>query len=309
MTPQHHPRPIRDDPPTTHHVAHHVASRAGLAGMALLAGLAAAATAHAESFDCLIEPYQTVDLRSPVDGLIDKVLVQRGDRVRAGQPLVLLESSVETSAQEVARYRAQTEGRIATARSRVDYAGKKLARQTELHAANYVAAQSRDEAEAEKRVAEAELTDAQESRELAQREYKQSTDLLGRRTLRSPFNGVVMDRMLNPGDLAESGTGRRPVLKLAQVEPLRVEVVLPVAAYGKLAQGATATVTPEGIGGRYPATVGVIDSVFDSASGTFGVRLVLANPDRQLPAGIRCRIDFPQLRGLPARPAKGMVNP
>ncbi len=308
MTARHPPRPIRHAAPTIHHVAHRCAGRTGLAGMALLvglAGLAATAPAQAESFDCLIEPYQTVDLRSPVDGLIDKVLVQRGDRVRTGQPLVLLESSVETSAQEVARYRAQTEGRIATARSRVDYAGKKLARQTELQASNYVAAQSRDEAEAEKRVAEAELTDALESRELAQREYKQSTDQLGRRTLRCPFNGVVMDRMLNPGDLAESGTGRRPVLKLARVEPLRVEVVLPVAAYGKLAQGTTASVTPEGIGGRYPATVGVIDS----ASGTFGVRLVLANPDRQLPAGIRCRIDFPQLRGLPARPAKAMVNP
>ena len=266
----------------------------------------AAAPARADSFDCLIEPHQTVELRSPVDGLIDKVLVQRGDRVKTGQPLVLLDSTVEVSALEVARFRSQTEGRIATARNRLDLAVKKLARQSELYAANYVAAQSRDEAEAEKRVAESELTDAQESRQLAQREWKQSQDQLARRTLRSPFNGVVMDRMLNPGDLAEAGAGRRPVLKLAQVEPLRVEVVLPVAAYGMLPPGAAATVTPEGLGGRYPATVSVLDSVFDSASGTFGVRLVLANPERQLPAGIRCKVDFPQLRGLSAKPGKGL---
>ena len=73
------------------------------------------APAHADTFECLIEPYQTVELRSPVDGLINKVLVQRGDRVRTGQPLVLLESSVEASALEVARFRAHTEGRISTA--------------------------------------------------------------------------------------------------------------------------------------------------------------------------------------------------
>ena len=42
---------------------------------------------QADSFDCLIEPYQTIDWRSPVDGLIGKVRVQRGDRVRTGQPL------------------------------------------------------------------------------------------------------------------------------------------------------------------------------------------------------------------------------
>ena len=290
------------------------APRAGLLGESgmttsrrvLAVGMASATlqawgAARGGRYECVIEPNQTVELRSPIDGLIDKVLVKRGDRVKTGQALVVL---------EVARFRAQMEGRIAVTRNRLDYAVRKLDRATELSAQNYVAAQSRDEAEAEKRVAEAELRDASDSQLLAQRELQYSSDLLARRTLRSPLNGVVVERMLNPGDLAESGTGRRPVLKLAQVEPLRVEVVLPISAYGKLRPGRVAMVTPEVLGGRYAATVTVVDSVFDSASGTFGARLEMPNAQGKLPAGIRCQIDFSQLAAPPAtRGDDGTVEP
>ncbi len=255
----------------------------------------------ANPYECLIEPNQTVEVRSSVEGVIEKVLVKRGDRVRAGQLLVQLESSVERSAVETARYRAEAGGRLAAAKNRFDYASKKQTRSQELHAQNFVSAQVRDEADAEKRISESELRDAQENSELARLEYRQAQDLLNRRMLRSPFNGVVMDRMLNPGDLAEAGTGRKPILKLAQVEPLRVEVVLPIAAYGKLKSGDSAAVTPEGLGGSYSAKVSVIDSVFDSASGTFGARLELPNTSGKLPAGIRCRVDFPSLQNLPAK--------
>lgn len=271
-------------------VAHCRLMPALLGGLALL--LAEGGVAKAAPFDCVIEPNQTVELRAPVDGLIDKVLVKRGDKVKAGQALVVLESSVENSALELARFRAQMAGRMTVARNRLNHAGRKLDRATELSAQNYVAAQNRDDAEAEKLTAEGELLDATETKQLAQREWQYSSDLLARRTLRSPFSGVVVERMLNPGDLAESGSGRKPVLKLAQVEPLRVEVVLPIAAYGKLRAGSVAMVTPERLGGQYPATVTVVDSVFDSASGTFGARLEMVNAQGKLPAGIRCQVEF-----------------
>jgi RND family efflux transporter MFP subunit len=198
----------------------------------------------------------------------------------------------------LARFRFEARGRVSSAENRLAYATKKLERSRQLQAQNFVTAQARDEAEAEQRITEAELREARENREMAAFEHKHALDLLNRRTLRSPFNGVVMDRMLNPGDLAEAGTGRKPILKLAQVEPLRVEVILPVSAYGKLKAGTSAEVTPEGLGGQYPANITVIDSVFDSASGTFGVRLELPNVAGKLPAGIRCRADFPALRNL-----------
>lgn len=271
--------------------------------------LLAASAACANPYECLIEPNQSIEIRSSVEGVIEKVLVKRGDRVRAGQVLAQLESHAEMSAVELARYRSEVEGRISTAKNRSDYASKKLERSNNLYAKSFVAAQVRDEAEAEKKITESELREATENREIAKYEHRHAVDLLNRRTLRSPIDGVVMDRLLNPGDLAEAGTGRKPILKLVQVAPLRVEVVLPLEAFGKLKMNTQAEVVPEGLGGRYSASVSVIDSVFDSASGTFGVRLTLPNAKGDLPAGIRCQVDFPALRGLaqkgraPARPA------
>lgn len=276
------------------------ALRPSARGMAALL-LLGAGPSWANPYECLIEPNQIVEIRSSVEGVIEKVLVQRGDRVREGQVLVQLESAAEASAAELARFRAQALGRVAAAESRLDYADKKLVRSKELSAQKFVSAQAGDEAEAERHITEADLRDARENRQMAGYEYRHAVDLLNRRTLRSPFNGVVMDRMLNPGDLAEAGTGRKAILKLAQIEPLRVEVVLPVAAYGKLKKKDAAEVIPETLGGRYAATVSVIDSVFDSASGTFGVRLALPNAAGKLPAGIRCQVDFPALRDLPGK--------
>ena len=200
--------------------------------------------ARAKGFDCLIEANQTVEVRSPVEGVIDKILVERGATVRKGQLLVELESDVERSTMETARYRSQMLGRIESSRNRVEFASKKLERAQELHSQNFVAAQSRDETETEKRLAESELKDAVENQELARLEYRRSQDLLKLRSVRSPFDGYVVDRMLHPGDLAESGSGRKPILKLAQINPLRVEVVLPQDAYGKVALDSKVSVIP-----------------------------------------------------------------
>ncbi|HSV84552.1 MAG TPA: efflux RND transporter periplasmic adaptor subunit [Ramlibacter sp.] len=263
--------------------------------------LAVGGAAAANPYECLIQPSQTVELRSAVEGVIEKVFVQRGDRVRAGQVVVQLESAPEASAVQLARVRAEAQGRLTSAQRRLDYATRKLERNEKLQAQSFVSAQVRDEAEAEQRILEAELRQAREEREVASWDHRHTQDLLARRTLRSPFDGIVLDRMLNPGDLAEAGTGRKAILKLVQVEPLRVEVVLPIAAYGRLKAQTKAEVVPEGVGGRHTATVKVIDSVFDTASGTFGVRLELPNAGGGVPAGIRCKVDFPALRDL-ARP-------
>ena len=269
--------------------------------LALLTLLLGAGGAQANPYDCLIEPNQIVELRSPVEGVIHSVLVKRGDRVQAGQVLVQLDSSVEQSSVELARYRAQVSGRLQSARNRLEYASKKFERSQELHNKEFVAAQARDEAQAEKLLAESAYKEVQEELEVARLEFRQASEALNRRSLRSPFEGVVMDRLLNPGDLAESGTGRKPILKLAQVKPLRVEVVLPIEAYGQIKRLSTAEITPEALGGSYKATVTIVDSVFDAASGTFGVRLELPNSASALPAGVRCKADFPALRGVKGR--------
>ena len=262
----------------------------------------AAAPASAGSFECLMDAWQTVEIRSPAEGLIDKVYVQRGDAVRKGQPLVDLVSAAERSTAESARYRSQMQGPVNQARARLDYATKKLARATELAQQNFTSAEARDQAEAERRVAESELQLATENRELAKIEHRHALDLLNLRTMNSPFNGVVVDRMLNPGDIAEAGAGRKATLKIAQIDPLRVDVVFPAAHFGQLKPGMKAMVVPHGLGGRHAASVKLVDKVIDAASGTFVARLELPNPTLALPGGLRCQAE---IDGLTAPAATG----
>jgi RND family efflux transporter MFP subunit len=262
----------------------------------VLAACALPLRASPKPFECLIQPAEVVELRSPVLGLIEKIAVQRGDNVKSGQVLVELDSSVERSAMAISEYRMKMAGRLKAAAQRFENSSKKLDRAQELVKQSFVATQARDDALAEARVAEADLEDARENQELAKLDYRHAVDLVSQRILRSPFDGVVMDRLLNPGELTQYGTDSKAILKLARIDPMRVEVVLPLMYFGKLRPGMLGRVVPDTLGGEYQAEVKVIDRVFDAASATFRVRLDLPNHQGSVPGGVRCQVDFPQLK-------------
>ena len=258
-------------------------------GLGLGLGLGLPATARAaDGFECLLEPWQVIEVRAAVDGIISAITVNRGDIIRRGQTLMTLQSGAEKLAVESARYRSKMEGQITSARNRVDYASKKLVRLSDMQKENFMSAQARDEGEAEKRLAEAELQSATEASELARIEWQRAQELLAQRTLTAPFAGVVVDRMLNPGDLAESGSGRKPVLKVAQIDPLRADVPLPAALFGQVRPGTKSVVMSVVGGERFSATVIGVDRVIDAASGTFVARLEVPNPQGKVPVGSRC---------------------
>lgn len=242
---------------------------------------------------CLIEPNQKIEIRSTVEALIESVKVERGSVVKKGQVLVQLGADVEKAALATARYRAVMEGQMKSSEARLDYARDKHRRRDELSRQNFVSGQDRDDALAEMRVAQAELLAAKDERQLSTLETLRLQELLRLRTLVSPFNGVVTEVLQHPGELAQTGEGARPILKLAQIHPLRVEVVLPVGLYGRIAEDSAANVETEvPAKGRYKAKVQIVDKVVDSASGTFGVRLELPNPGGRIPAGVKCLVRF-----------------
>ena len=254
-------------------------------------------------FECLLEPAQLVEIRPSVDGIIAHVGAQRGDLIRRGQPLLELQSAAERAAVDSARYRSKMEGQIASARNRIDYATKKLERLVDLQRDNFSTPQARDEAEAEKRLAESELQSATEVRALAVIELQRALEQLALRSVSAPFSGVVVERLLNPGDLAESGSGRKPALKVAQIDPMRADVALPAALFGQVRVGTRASVVAAVGGARFVGTVRNVDRVIDAASSTFVARLELPNAQGAIPGGSRCSASIDGLAVPPrARP-------
>ena len=144
---------------------------------------------------------------------------RRGDNIRQGQLLVTIESSVERSAAETARFRADTQGALQLSRNKLAASREKARRMAELFDEEFVSAQARDDAAAEAKLAEAELMTAQENAQVSTLEHRQSVDQLNRRVLRSPFNGVVMDQYLYPGALVDAGEGKSPSSRSPRPSP------------------------------------------------------------------------------------------
>lgn len=241
------------------------------------------------ALDCLVQPARIVSLGSQVIGLIETIHVERGDDIEAGDVVVELEAGVEKAAVELARKRAGLEGEVRSREETLALSVKRKERGGELYELEALSEDTREELETNARIARLELLQAQESRQLASLELRQAEALLARRTLRSPIAGIVTERMLEEGEIVDEET----ILKIAQVDPLRVDVLMPASRFGTVREGMRATIEPE-----YPveasvvATVAIVDPMIDPASGTFSVRLDLPNPDRQIPGGLHCTVKF-----------------
>lgn len=246
------------------------------------------------TYDCLIEPNQQVELASTVSGLLEKVLVKRGDVVTKGQILAQLESSAEQASAELSRYKSEQVGPMLAAESKIDFSKRKFTRRRDMAAEKLMSTQDRDDSEAEYKLSEAEFQVAKENKQISRIEYQHQSALLARRTIRSPFVGVVVDQLLYPGEVVEPGVGKKAILKVAQLDPLRVHVILPKDVFGKLALGMSVEVIPEILSkSRYVAKVRSIDKLIDAASGTFVVFLEMPNSKLEIPAGVKCKASFP----------------
>ena len=165
--------------------------------------LSAAQHARAESLDCLIQPHQTIQVGSPVPGIIAEFPVERGDMVEAGQVLARLRDEVEQAAFNLAKARAKARSEVkATEQSRA-FARRELARASKLAGENFVSPNYVDKAATDASIAAAKHQQAAERRELALRELEVARAQLARRTIRSPISGVVVDRLLSNGEYVD----------------------------------------------------------------------------------------------------------
>lgn len=230
-----------------------------------LACLPAAALAQSPAqaeFECFFEPRLVVMVGSPVAGILDSVNVDRGDFVTEGQTIAELRSGVERAAVELAKARAEFDQR-------------RVERNENLYRDDLLSDHDRDEMATQARVSEL--------------EYEEAVEALNERIIRSPVNGIVVERFLSPGEYVQIDS----IVEVAQIDPLNVEVIVPAEHFGTITKGLTAQVEPaQPVGGQYTATVTIVDQVIDAASSTFGVRLELPNPDYEVPAGLKCNVVF-----------------
>ena len=252
-----------------------------------LSMLASDNAGQSAGFHCVITPSQTVELGSPVPGQLHEVLVDRADEVTAGQIVASLDSRLEVANLDIARFRAATETEVRLRQAAFSIDRRTEKRLSSLAATNVASKQDQDRAARQSRLSAWQVRQAKDDLELYALEMARAEAALDRRQIRSPIDGVVLARLHNPGEYVEDD----PLMRIVKLDPLYVEAILPMRLFGRIEPGMRADVLPElEDAGMHEATVELVDPMGDAASGTFGVRLSLPNPGRQIPAGLKCQV-------------------
>ncbi|BFM07279.1 efflux RND transporter periplasmic adaptor subunit [Halioxenophilus aromaticivorans] len=240
--------------------------------------------------DCMVKPEMYINLASPVDGVLSEVLVKKSDAVIKGQALARLNSEVEEANIRVAEQEARLDNVIKGKQLQFQYAQRRLQRIGDLFKAKASSNQNYDDAVIEADLAKNELRQAKLDRERNELRLKLAQAQLEQKIIRSPIDGIVVERYLMPGESVEN----RPILQLAKIDPLQVEVLAPAHIFGQITKDMDVTIRPDfPVDSEFPASVQVIDRIIDAASGTFTILLELPNPDAKLVGGTRCTARFP----------------
>ena len=257
-----------------------------LSAIACVLAISGASLAQAAGrIGCLIEPESIAEVGSSVIGAIEALHVERGDLVRKGQVLATLKADVERASLSIAHTRAQSDAEVQAAQANLEFLRQKQVRTEDLVNRKFLSQQVLDQARAEADIAAQKLTQASEQRRVLKRELDLAQAQLEVRNIRSPIDGVVVERYVSTGERVD----QKQLFRIARIDPLRVELIVPANLFGSIQPGNLTQVTPDvpGIGAR-EVKVTLVDRLIDAASNTFRVRATLANPGGAIPAGARC---------------------
>ncbi len=240
-----------------------------------------------KEFDCIIIPSNVADLGSHSRGIINRIEVDRNDFVKRGDVIAVLDDKVEQAVVSLANRRASITSEIALRKQNSNLATRMKVRAESSYYAKAFSDQEIDIIRVEAAVAKIKLLQAKENQKIINDELKRAKAELAHKTIRAPFSGLITERFMTIGEYIDD----KPVVRIAQLDPLHVEVIIPVVHRDKIKTGMKAKVRSKA-GTVWTATVSQVDRVMDVASGTFGVRLVLPNPDYKITAGLRCDLKF-----------------
>lgn len=247
--------------------------------------------------NCRIEPHVKIDVSSAAEGVMSEILVNKNDVVSKGDVLARLEAKLESATADLRKLQSELDSDVDSQELAFKFAERNLKRVRGLYEKKAASAAELDKVKTEYELAEQNLQQARDRIRQADLEYRRALADLERRTIFSPISGIVVERYKEPGEHIYF----EPILQLAQLDPLRVEVFAPAELYSKIKEGMFAVIRPELKIAKdsYTAEVVRVDKVIDGPSNTFGVLLSIPNPNHELPSGLKCTARFPDIP-LPA---------
>lgn len=238
--------------------------------------------------ECIVHAHSTARLGAGDKGIIARIAVDRGDKIKKGQVIAELESSAEDSRETLSKMRAESDIAIMAARKAAEAAEAKAERLSKLREQRVISQSEVDEIVLEAQSARLQEEQAVLDKAIAAEEAEGAAAARERKTVRAPFDGVVVRRLLSAGELYNE---QDPIVIVSRTDPLYVETYLPVANLKDVKRGTSIEVNLE-TGKIVDGMITVIDPTLDAATGTFGIRIEVDNSANAIIAGQRCTVDF-----------------
>ena len=214
-------------------------------------------------------------LSAEVDGIVEQMYVDDGDRVNKGDTILTLDSELATIS--VARAAAG----VTEAQARHKESQRRYDELTELAKKRHVPQTNVEAARAEIDITRATLAQASAAR-------REQQALLDRHTVYAPFDGVVQEKLVEVGQWIETNT---TLVEVVETQHLRLEVPVPQFYFSRVQPGTPAAVRfdalPEQI---FDAAVTMAIPVSNSAARTFPIRIDLNNAHGLLAPGMSARV-------------------
>jgi multidrug efflux pump subunit AcrA (membrane-fusion protein) len=276
---------------------------------------------HIITTDAVLFPRDQANLMPKISAPVKRVLVNRGDHVKRGQLLAELENrDLAATAQESrgqfaqaeSNYRATSQSTVPeavtkaetdleAARAGLDAATKLLESRQQLFKEGALARKSVDEARVAYAQAKGQFETADQhfkalqsvgkqeqiktaaaQVEAARGHYESAQAQVSYAEIRSPINGVVTDRPLYPGEMANAGA---PMVTVMDVSAIVARINMAQDQAKDISVGAEATITPSDGSDAVPGKVTIVSPATDPNSTTVQVWVQADNPGERLRAG------------------------
>src|SRR5260370_36776811 len=242
-----------------------------------------------------LAPFLQADIEARVPGYIERVLVDRGSKVRRGQLLVELsapEMKAQTAAAEASLHQAEADQSQAEAQpAGIESPFARLQEASKTPGA--VAGNELVQLEKERDAAECLVSSRKAATRAAEDRLRAAKELEGYLRVTAPFDGTITDRFVHPGILVPAG-GHTPLLKLQQTGHLRLTVPVPESYVGHVVLGTVVNFHVASQPGRtYSAKIARISNALDTQSRTMMVELDAYNSDGSLAPGMYPTVEWP----------------
>ena len=234
------------------------------------------------------------ELRALVAGDLERLPVDIGDRVRAGDLLF----QIRLVDYRLALQRA--EAALTEAKAVVEDTEREARRLENLLADGAATEQMRDRAITANRLAVAAVERIRAARDTAAQQLEDAT-------VNAPYPGVITSRFAEPGEFLKKG---ERVVEITDLAKLNAELDIPERFVGTISMGMPATLEFEAGAGDAEGEVVAINPKVDRSSRTFRVKVEVENASRALSAGMFCtvRLGLPQEEALPAVPEAAVIR-